>query len=293
MNENHKSEQPTCLSRIISLLPSLNPVEQRVGQYVKANADECLTLPIGMLARKAGCSPGTVTRFVTSLGYANYKEFTIELAKDLASRPAQIAEDFSDDDEFADTIRKVFQLQAASLHDTESLLNTDDLEAVVSCLTESKSVSVFGCGESGAVALYAQARFQNIGLRVNAYRDYYQQLAVSAAVTQEDTVIGISHSGQTRPVNEALSVAKRIGATTICLTNRGGSPIANHSDYILLTAHEDRRLKTVSYASYFALMCLVDLLYLLVARHSIPKFGPTWQQIEDVVREYYFRTPLS
>lgn len=293
MAENHKPEPATCLSRIISLLPSLNPVEQKVGQYVKANADKCLTLPIGVLAKEAGCSPGTVTRFVTSVGYTNYKEFTIELAKDLASRPAQIAEDFKDDDKLADTVRKVFQLQAASLHDTESLLNNDDLEAVVERLTESRKIPVFGCGESGAVALYAQTRFQNIGLHVNAYPDYYQQLAISAALSPEDTVIGISHSGQTRPVNEALTVAKRVGATTICLTNHAGSPITHNSDYVLLTAHEDRRLKTVSYASYFALLCLVDLLYLLVARHSIPKLGPTWQQIEDVVREYYFRIPLG
>ncbi len=290
MASNNRPEHATCLSRIIAMLPSLNPVERKVGEYVKSHADDCLTLPIGSLAKNAGCSPGTVTRFVTSLGYENYKEFTIELAKDLASRPARIAEEFEDSDSFEDTIGKVFQLQAASLHDTEKLLNIDTLRAVVERIAKARTTCVFGCGESGVVALYAQTRFQNIGLRVHAYRDSYEQLAVSAGLGKDDIAIGVSHSGQTRPVGEALSVARNNGATTVALTNRDASPLAECADYVLLTAHENRKLRTVSYASYFALLCLVDLLYLMVARHSIKELSPAWEQIEDVVQRYFFKS---
>lgn len=284
-----KNKPATCLSRIISLLPSLNPVERKVGEYVKAHADTCLTLPIGSLAKKAGCSPGTITRFVSSLGYTNYKEFTIELAKDLAYRPTEIAEEFSDDDTLADTVNKVFQLQAASLHDTRQLLDMDVVEEVVECLTEAQSICVFGCGESGAVALYAQTRFENIGIRVHAYRDSYEQLTVSAALGKNDVAVGISHSGLTRPVNDALAVARKVGATTVALTNSAESPITKHSDYVILTAHEERKLRSVSYASYFALLCLVDLLYLLSAKLTARTRSGFWDEIEQAIRKYYFK----
>ena len=58
------------------------------------------------------------------------------------------------------------------------------------------------------------------------------QLMSTSLTNKNDVVIGISHSGTTKSVIEALKLSKAHGAKTICITNHALSPINNSSNCI-------------------------------------------------------------
>ena len=55
-------------------------------------------------------------------------------------------------------------------------------------------------------------------------------------LTETDVAIGISHTGTTIDVLDALRVTREHGATTIGVTNFAKTPIAAHADLLLTTA---------------------------------------------------------
>jgi DNA-binding MurR/RpiR family transcriptional regulator len=86
-------------------------------------------------------------------------------------------------------------------------------------------------------------------------------------LTKNDVVIGISHSGSSKDVVEALEFAKKSGATTICITNQGKSPITknNVSDIKLFTSSTETKYKVVGLSSRLAQLTIVDALYAYIS----------------------------
>lgn len=73
----------------------------------------------------------------------------------------------------------------------------------------------------------------------------------------EDTVvIGISQSGEATDVIEVLETARKLGATTIALTNTADSPIVNAVEFPLLThAHKEKAVAaTKTYTTALAVL---------------------------------------
>lgn len=62
-------------------------------------------------------------------------------------------------------------------------------------------------GASGCVALDAEQKFFRINRRCHAFSDNHIQKAMAAPLGPGDVAIGISHSGFTKDIVSALSIA--------------------------------------------------------------------------------------
>ncbi len=71
---------------------------------------------------------------------------------------------------------------------------------------------------------------------IDAYGDAHLQAMAAVSLTKSDVAIGISHSGSTKDVVDALSSAHKSGAITIAITNFSPSPLTKAADIVLLTA---------------------------------------------------------
>jgi D-sedoheptulose 7-phosphate isomerase len=60
---------------------------------------------------------------------------------------------------------------------------------------------------------------------------------VEAFAQSGDVVVGITTSGRSKNVVQALEAAKRCGATAVAFTGNGGGPVAHIADLILLGPH--------------------------------------------------------
>ena len=100
-----------------------------------------------------------------------------------------------------------------------------------------------------------------LGLKAHAFTDNHMQ-AIAAAHTDSSTVvIGISHSGKTKDVLQAMQLAKENGATTIAVTNHEKSPIFKVSDIVLQTVSDETNYRVLGLSSRIAQLAIIDTIY--------------------------------
>lgn len=98
------------------------------------------------------------------------------------------------------------------------------------------------------------------GLRVKAITDPHYQVMNASLFTKEDVVIGLSLTGKTQDVYDALTVAKKNGCKIIAVSNYVLSPIAQLGDVILQTAIEEYLLNGGSLTGKVSQIFTIDLL---------------------------------
>jgi RpiR family carbohydrate utilization transcriptional regulator len=73
---------PGVLVKIRSLHSSFPKAERRVADYILANAEDAPRSSVQEFARAGGVSVASVSRFVRKMGFADFKDFKLELARE-------------------------------------------------------------------------------------------------------------------------------------------------------------------------------------------------------------------
>ena len=194
-------------------------------------------LTVTELAERTNTSESTVVRLCQKIGYKGYQEFKIVLARDLVEPTADIYAEVESGDDLTTIKNKVFQANAQALRDTIEVLDDADLERAVAALADARArIDIYGVGGSDPLAIDAYHKFLKLGMVAVALSDGDMMAMSSALLGKGDVALGISHTGASRDVTDALDRAKNNGATTICITHRSTSPITKVSDIRLYTA---------------------------------------------------------
>lgn len=254
-----------CLLRINSAAEMFKPAEKAVAQFVLSNPEQVMHMSVSEAARDIGVGESTVIRFCRALGYKGYQEFKLRLAQDLVEPVEFIHENISFSDSTADLAQKVFQTNIQAVGDTMKALDPGMVEVAAQALAHAGRVDIYGVGYSSFTALDAKLKFVRLGLNADAYGDAHLQAMAAALLKKGDVAIGISHSGSTRDVVDALVAARKSGAATISITNFSPSPMTRASDVVLLTASPESPLGGEVLTSRIAQLCVLDVLSVAVA----------------------------
>jgi fructoselysine-6-P-deglycase FrlB-like protein len=124
---------------------------------------------------------------------------------------------------------------------------------------DAEEVVFMGAGCSYAVALYAQATFQqHFGrpCRAISSMDFFQFPKWAASVPSRSIFVTFSRSGETTETLEAQRYARKLGAKIFCVTATEDAPLAKeaHETLFLPGALEDALLPTVSTTAMMAAM---------------------------------------
>ena len=115
-------------------------------------------------------------------------------------------------------------------------LDTAALGAAIDALAASRRIDIYGQGSgSSAVAEDAKLRLFRLGIPVAAFVDGHQQRMSAATLQPGDAVFAISNSGRSKPVIEAVEIARSFGAVTIALT-RARTPLAAAAEHVIAVA---------------------------------------------------------
>lgn len=254
-----------CLLRIKSAAEMFKPAEKAVAEFVLNNAEQVMQMSVSEAARDIGVGESTVIRFCRALGYKGYQEFKLRLAQDLVEPVEFIHENITFGDSCADLAQKVFQTNIKAVEDTMKALDTDMVEVAAKALATARRIDIYGVGYSSFTALDAKLKFVRLGLSADAYGDAHLQVMAAASLSSHDVAIGISNSGSTKDVIDALTTARKSGATTIAITNFSPSPITRASDLVLLTASPESPLGGEVLTSRIAQLCVLDVLSVALA----------------------------
>lgn len=251
--------------RLRALQGTLPPTAARIADFILANADEVIHMSVTETAERAEASEGSVISLCQQVGARGFQHLKIALARDLV-RPVQfIHEDLTEDDTSAVVIEKVFHSDAQALQDTLKVLDVAAVERAVGAIRAARRVEVYGIGSAAPIAEDANYRLMRIGIESKVVVDSHIQ-AISASLTAPDVAtLTVSHSGSTHETVTATRLAKEAGATTICITNYGKSPIIAHADIVLHTMARETQFRTEAMTSRIAQLAIVDALIACLA----------------------------
>ena len=254
-----------CLIRIKSAMDSFKPSERMIAEFVLRNPERVVQMSISGLARDVEVGESTVMRFCRALDYKGYQEFKLRLAQDLVEPVEYIHEKIKFTDSIAQLAQKTFQTNRSAVEDTQKSLDPGMVEVAANALTGARRIDIYGAGYSFFTTLDAKLKLTRLGLLADAYGDAHLQAMAAATLSAQDVAIGISHSGSTKDVVDALSLARKSGATTISITNFSPSPVTKVSDVVMLTASPESPLGGEVLTSRIAQLCVIDVLSVAVA----------------------------
>ncbi|WP_295378756.1 MurR/RpiR family transcriptional regulator [uncultured Pseudacidovorax sp.] len=271
------------LARIETLWSSLGPVGQRIASFIANHPREVVHMSVSEVAERTGSSEGSVVGLCKNLGATGFQQVKIALAQEIV-RPVQfIHEDLDPQDTSAAVIRKIFQSNIQTLHDTQASLDAAALERAVKLLREAERIEIYGIGSSATIAEDAHYRMLRIGLNAKVVVDSHVQ-AICASLTDERVaVLTISHSGSTHETVTATRLAKEAGASTVCITNFGKSPLQAFADVVLFTMARETHFRTEAMTSRLAQLAIIDVLIACLALSDYDTAVRTLRQTFDVL----------
>lgn len=279
------------LVRMRSALPQLQPAEHRVADVVLRDPAAAAHLSITELAEHAATSVATVARFSHSVGFSGYPQLRLALAGAAARESAlggstrQPPADLNEAETTAEIVAAIVHHEVRALQETAEHLDLSQLEEAIAAVAAAPRVEIFGIGASGLVATDLQDKLIRAGRIAFCWTEFHAAMTSAVLLDSEAVAIGISHSGATQDVVEALAAAKEAGATTIAITNFSGSPIIEYADIVLTTASRETAFRSGALASRTAQLAVVDFLFVGVARTSLEATTEALRRTHEAIRD--------
>ncbi|MDP9027195.1 MAG: MurR/RpiR family transcriptional regulator [Actinomycetota bacterium] len=269
-----KPDSRLLLVRIRAQEPSLRPSEARIAKLFLADPASAAGLSIAEVADRCRTSTTSVVRFCKRIGYGSYRDLRIDLTRE-ATRESIGAEsgivdtkDIDRNDRLDEVVAKIALNETLSIADTARALDLPSLEKAVATLLAARRIDVFGVGASSVVRLDLQQKLTRIGLTTLGWDDAHSAWTSASVLDSECVAIAISHSGATTDTLAYVKLARKVGATTIVITNFADSPVALAADIVLTTAARENSFRSGALGSRIAQLMVVDCLFTGVAQAS-------------------------
>ncbi len=264
----------------------LRPTQRRIADYLLSLDFAGLNAPIGEYARRIGTSIASISRFCSRIGCDGFQQLKIGLSREM-QEPGEVVVPpiFAAGDDAELSIRKVFAEAIDNLQATESAVSFPALISAAERIVRSERLYFLGLGGSGGVSALGEVMFSGLGFNAKALSDPYAMLVCAGHLRKGQVVFGLSHSGDTREVLEAMAAAKERGAYTVGITNYPHSRLAAMVHAPLLTSCREHRVHFAHSNSMAAQLTLIRAIYILVASGISPEALHEVNRIEQTVNQ--------
>ncbi|MCV0428121.1 MAG: KpsF/GutQ family sugar-phosphate isomerase [Roseibium sp.] len=133
-----------------------------------------------------------------------------------------------------DCFKRVIQLEAKALEALANSLDSSATAAVELIWKTRGRVICAGVGKSGHVATKIAATLASTGTAAQFVHPSEASHGDLGMITQQDSVIALSKSGETRELSDLLAYCKRFGIPLLGLTARRESTLGKLADIVLL-----------------------------------------------------------
>lgn len=242
----------TILEKIEKQYVNLTKKEKQIALYILQHPNEIKTSTITDLAVKIGTSPALITHFCKKIDNISFMDLKLEI-----SSVREQEENIVKSNLVADHISEFYY---HVIERTKRDLTVELVDSVLEKIKNARRIYIFGVGSSGLSALELQQRLMRMGMNSTCVTDSHMMLMNSSIITEEDLVIGISISGETIDILQAVRLAKLRGVSIIGLTAFSESELAKLSDVYLLAYNSTFVNNERFVNSQFALMYVIDIL---------------------------------
>ena len=263
------------LRRIAEKYHHLGKRTKLVADYVLKNPRSIVSLSITELADCCKVSQFTVTNLSKQISLSGYQEMKLIIAKDFIRPLEHIHEGISEQDDISDVALKLAESHVLSINATREVLDMYQLNMAIDALEKAKRVDFYGVGNTSCVALNAYHKFFRLGFYTQCIEDAHAQVMSASLMAPGDVAVGISSSGSSKVILDALKEAKEAGATTICITGKHNTPLTKVADIKIITSTPESFYRSESIENLLAQIYIVDVLYVSLAMRRQDEFLKT------------------
>lgn len=225
-------------------------VEKIVADFFIGNTKD-MDFTAREMAKRLHVSEASLSRFAKKLGYGGYREFIYNYQPSFQSSTHYVGEQSTE----------VLNAYQELLNKTYNLIDEAQIARVVELLMKKKRIFVYGFGSSGLAAQECKLRFLRLGLDVEAITEFHELVMNEARVNEDCLVIGISLSGATREITDAMYEAAEKNAATVYITSHNEDSWREEFDEVVLTAVK----KNLEYGNVispqFPILVFLDIIY--------------------------------
>ncbi len=145
--------------------------EKRIADYLQANFEAAVYMTIEELAKATYTSHSAIIRLCKKLGFTGFKEFRLELGREVHQLLAQFDQTidanfpFSEQDDGATIAKKMAELSIQAVKKAQLQIENQPLDTIAEKLTQAKRIFVFAKGDSQITA----RKFQNKLVKLNKF----------------------------------------------------------------------------------------------------------------------------
>ncbi|MBU1934485.1 MurR/RpiR family transcriptional regulator [Patescibacteria group bacterium] len=264
-SSNKFSPELSCTARIFTLTPHFTQADHAIADLAINHPQLVATCSARELGRHSNVSEASVIRFVQKLEYESLKDFREALKKELVnSQTAGNPMISNQPNSPVEALSQVVALCSQALQMLTTSIDINELGRAAKALENSSCIHFFAAGGSIRVAQHAAFKLLRLGYPSFAQSEPFSQIAQASTVQSGSVAFGISFTGSTKSVVDALAVAKENGATVICLTNFAGTQVTELSDICLITPSPGGILAANSAQTRVAQFAILDVLLNLI-----------------------------
>lgn len=175
-------------------------------------------------------------------------------------------------EDIGQSLQNILANKIEEMKQTISLINTKEFDKILESIQNAGIVQFVAVGNTIPVALDGAYKFNEIGIRSMAGSIWETQLSFSMTLKEQDVLIAISNTGESKQVQKMVEAAKENGATTIGITNNPDSTIAKTVDYHIQTATREKLFLNEFYFSRVSATTIIEILYLFFNSRTAEKF---------------------
>lgn len=228
------------ITRICSIQDSMPEAERRVADYLMAHQSTVMALSQAELARAAGVSAPTISRFCRRVGERDFHAFQLSFAKAMylmhnatpSEAPVpQVRPALGNLDE---SLAVMLQTKMTEISATMQAIQPDRLAEVVCAIAGARMVEVAGTGRTISVAESMSYMLERMGV-LSSNSPYYEKLLTTAAcLTPQDVLVVITRSGWAGMMQQVAQAAHDHGARIVVITANRRSPLAQIADWVFV-----------------------------------------------------------
>ena len=261
------------IAKLHNVYKSLTVTEQKIASYIIKNPEKVISMSITALAKECASAPSAVNRMCNSVGVDGFSKLKIELAGAIAKSSAGEKLPAIGETSDAKTIfANVFNSGRQTLKNTMEMLDFESIAKIAEKIATAPRTLIFGVGTSSVIAQDAAYRFSQLGIEAYAYSDILQMNVMAMNMKKGEVAIGISHSGSTKAVVEAMHHAKEAGAETIALSSFSESILCKTSDYAVTVYADEENYPIEAVSARIAHMCVIDAFMMTLASMKYSNF---------------------